>query len=110
MKNTIINSCDIQKELQIIEHLGSELVIHLALLSQKIKYLILEIQSCATIEEAGDYFLLLDEIQLILARLVFSNKIEVTSFLRQFISDFDNLEFNKKYIFFKIKNGEYNLI
>ncbi len=108
MKDAFVSLGEIKNELKEIESLGINLSRNLGLLSQKIKYIISQIKLCETIESANDYFDLLEKIQSILACLVFKEKIGIPDRLRDFVSDFDNLEQDKEYFFKRIKNNEYS--
>jgi hypothetical protein len=107
MNDPFVSSEEIKNELKEIEDLGINLSRNLSLLSQKIKYIISKIKSCETMKYARDYFVLLEKIQSTLACLVFKENIGIPEHLRNFVSDFDNLEQDKEYYFKQIKNGEY---
>jgi hypothetical protein len=107
MKNAFIFSEEIKNELREIEDIVTTLIERLSLISQKIKYLILLIKSCQTVQEALPYFSILDDIQLVLARLVFEKNINISAQLRNFITDFDNLDLNRESLFKQIKADKY---
>lgn len=107
MQDRFIVLEEIKKELCEIEDLGSALSNRLALITQKIRYIISEIKLCETMSSAEKYFNVLDEIQLVLASLVFKEEIGIPKHLRNFVSDFDNLEFSREYYYQKIRNDQY---
>lgn len=107
MIDQFFSSEEVNNELKEIENLGINLTRTLSLLSQKIRHIILKIKACETVDSAQEYFDLLDKIQSTLACLVFKEEIGIPDKLRNFVSDFDNLEQYKEYYFNKIKTGEY---
>jgi hypothetical protein len=107
MNDPFVSLEEIKNELKEIESLGINLSRNLSLLSQKIKYIVSKIKSCETIKSAHNYFILLEKIQSTLACLVFKEEIGIPIHLRNFVSDFDNIEQDKEYYFKQIKNGEY---
>ena len=58
-------------------------------------------------DEANEYFDLLDQIQRRLITLISEYDIGIPEILWKFIRDFDNFEEAKSYYFDKIKSGEY---
>lgn len=107
MEDKFISTIEIKEELHEIERLGRSLTRNLSLLAQKIKYLFEQIKSCDTLDSAQEYFDLLDNIQLVLASLIFKEEIGIPERLVKFVTDFDNLEHIKETIFSEIKSGEY---
>jgi hypothetical protein len=107
MDDIFVSLEEIENELKEVEDLGINLSRNLLLLSQKIQYIVSKIKSCETIKAAHDYFVLLEKIQSTLACLVFKEEIGIPTRLRNFVSDFDNLDQDKEYYFKQIKNGEY---
>jgi hypothetical protein len=107
MKDLFISLSEIEKDLKQIEDLGINLTQRLTLLSQSVKYIFSQIKTCATIEAAHDYFIILDKIQSSLVSLACEEDINVPERLSRFVSDFDNFKEAKEYYFPKIKSGEY---
>ena len=107
MKDKFISAVEIKEELKEIESQGMNLARNLSLLAQKIKYLLEKIKACEALYSAQEYFDLLDDIQSVLAGLVFKEEIGIPDRLRKFVTDFDNLEHVKEAIFSEIKSGEY---
>lgn len=107
MGDKFISIDELKTELSEINNLGESLNRSLSLVSQKIKYLVLKIKSCECLDDAIKYFDLLDKIHFSLATLVFKEEIGIPDKLRQFVSDFDNLEAYKSSLFLDIKNGKY---
>ena len=107
MNDIFISSKDIEQASKELQSIGENLNLKLSLFAQYIKYIFSKIATCKTIEEATGYLGLLDKIQSALAELVFKYEIGVSTRLRRFISDFDNLEQDAKYYFDKIQSGEY---
>lgn len=64
----------------------------LDVVEQEIKLMFLEIKNINKIEDAELIFNKLEDVQYILAKLVFKNEVEVTPFLRQFVYDFDRID------------------
>jgi hypothetical protein len=108
MNDLFVSLDEIKSELKEIELLGTDLCRKVLLLGQKIGYILSKIKACETEEAAEYYFSLLDELHETLAVLVFKDEIMIPEILRNFVSHFDNLEGNKKYLFREIKNGHYN--
>lgn len=108
MKDLFISSSEIERDLKQIEDLGTNLNQRLTLLSHTVKYIFSQIKTCETIENADDYFIILDKIQSSLISLVCGEDINLPERLSRFVSDFDNFEKAKRYYFPKIKSGEYN--
>ncbi len=108
MNDPFVSVDEIKAELKQIEDIGLSFSRNLSLLAQKIKYILSKIESCETLHSAEEYFDLLDKMQGVLARLAFGEEIGIPDRLRKFVSDFDNLEGNKEYIFNEIKSGRYS--
>jgi hypothetical protein len=108
INDPFINIQEIEAELNSLCQIAEKLEIHLPLLSQKIAYIFTKIKDCKTIEEANDYFDILDKIQEQLACLVYKYDIGMPAGLDRFVHDFDNFEQAKKHYFPKIKSGEYS--
>lgn len=107
MNDPFVSIDDIKSELKQIEDIGLSLSRNFSLLSQKIKYIVSKIKNCETLHTAEEYFDLLDRIQGVLARLAFGEEIGIPDRLRKFVSDFDNLEGNKEYLFEEIRGERY---
>jgi len=107
MDDKFVSLEEIKKELLALESEVASLSRRLNVLSEKIKYIFSQIKNCDTLEQANDYFDLLDSVQLVLAKTAFNEDIGLPERLRRFVRDFDNLEFYKEHYFFKIKNEEY---
>jgi hypothetical protein len=107
MKDLFICTKEIIIEIKDIEKIGANLALKLSLLSQKIKYIFSKIELCPSIESANKYFDLLDQIQIVLASLVFKYEIGLPDNLFKFLIDFDNFEETKNYYFKSIKSGKY---
>ena len=62
-------------------------------------------------EESVTAFALLEDVQFVLAKAAFKNKITLTPALNKFITDFDRIDDNdvKEFLHLKIKSGEYAL-
>ncbi len=77
-------------------------------IEDEIKLLFKNIAVTNNIKEADNFFSVLNDIQFILAKAVFKNKIEVSLFLRKFIHDFDRLDDIdlKLFLYEKIKTNE----
>ncbi len=109
IKNLFICPKEIEIETKDLEKVGTSLALKLSLLSQKIKCILLKIESCPSIETADEYFYLLDKIQEVLASLVFKHEIGIPDHLSKFVQDFDNIDHYKDHLFKQIKNGKYSL-
>lgn len=109
MNDSFISMEEIKKQLNDIKNFGSELSRSFSLLTQYIQYIFQKIKDCKTIEEAKEYFDLLDQAQGNLAFLAYHEDIPINSRLNKFLNDFDNLERDKEYYFNKIKNNEYKI-
>ncbi len=75
-------------------------------------YILLEkIKLCSSEHEAKIYFDILQNIQNILATLMFREEIEVNDEIAQFVRDCERLDdpWLRDYLFIKIKNNEYSL-
>ena len=107
MNDIFVNSRDIEQASKELQSIGENLNLQLSLLTQYIKHIFSKIKDCKTIEEATNYFSLLDKMQSVLAELVFKHEIGIPERLRRFVNDFDNLEQDAIYYFDKIKTGEY---
>ena len=107
INNTFINVGDIEQKAKELNATGEILDRQLSLMTQDIKYIFSCIKDCKSIEEAAQYFALLDIMQSALAELVFKYEIGVPDRLRRFVCDFDNLDHYGDYYFKKIKSGEY---
>lgn len=100
---------DILEELKLY-HSSSEKEKLLSALKVNINELILLIKSTNTIENSKEAFITLDEIQFVLARLVFNENLVVSSEFRRFINDFERLDDMawRDILFKRIKNGYYD--
>jgi hypothetical protein len=107
MDDIFISHNELKKDLGEIEKIGQTLAQRLALLEQNMKYIFSQIKLCITLEQAQEYFEILDDIQSMLALLVYRENIGVPDRLWRFMTDFDNFEEAKNYYFERIKNGEY---
>jgi hypothetical protein len=67
----------------------------LAFIEQEIKLLFSAISNTDKVDDAELIFKNLEDIQFVLAKSIFKNNIEVTSFLRQFVYDFDRIDDNE---------------
>lgn len=67
----------------------------LAFIEQEIKLLFSAISYTDKVDDAELIFKNLEDIQFVLAKSIFKNNIEVTSFLRQFVHDFDRIDDNE---------------
>jgi hypothetical protein len=87
------------------------LITNLSFIQQILVLLLEQIKLTASYEEANLIFKILEDMQFVLAKAVFKNKIVVTPQLRKFISDFDRIddEALKNYLYSKIKSDEYKL-
>jgi hypothetical protein len=107
ISDPFIHPTNIKEDLRDITKLAEELVLKLSLLNQDVRYIFSKIRDCESLDAARGYFDLLEQIECVLAGLVFTNDIGIPVRLRRFISDFDNFEEAKGYYFEKIKSGEY---
>lgn len=103
-----INMQELETELKDMQQIAETLNIHFPLLSQKVNYIFSKIKECKTIQDADDYFALLDTIQSGLACLLYKYDIGMPDRLLRFVQDFDNFEEAKKHYFTKITSGEYS--
>lgn len=108
MNDPFISSNEIKIELKEIELLGMHLYQKVLILSHSIGYILSKIKMCDTIESAKDYFDILTEMQAVLATLVFEKEIMIPEILINFVSNFDNIEWNREYLFKEIKKGTFN--
>ena len=97
MSDPFINRNEIKKDLEEINNMGQVLAQRLALLEQNLNYIFSQIKLCTTVEQAKQYFEVLDEIQFALALLVHKKDIGIPDRLWRFMSDFDNFEEAKRY-------------
>jgi hypothetical protein len=67
----------------------------LVFIEQEIKLLFSAISNTDKVDDAELIFKNLEDIQFVLAKSIFKNNIEVTSFLRQFVYDFDRIDDNE---------------
>lgn len=109
MKDQFICNQEIQKELIEIEHVGTNLIQKLTLLSQKIKYIFSKIKSFDNVESAHDYFNTLELIESTLTALIYKENLGLPDALMQLTYDFDRIDDKnlREYIFNKIKTGDY---
>lgn len=101
---------EIAKELKSIEESSASLANTLTLLKQEVKYIISKIKSCESIEEAQEYFDILETIHNGLVRLLYVHKIGISdSKLDYFVYYFDRLFAQQEYktYFQEIKSGKY---
>lgn len=75
-------------------------------IEQEIKLLFSEISNTNKVDDAELMFKNLEDIQFVLAKSIFKNGIEVTSFLRQFVYDFDRIDDieTRSFLYDKIKS------
>jgi hypothetical protein len=81
----------------------------LEFIQKQIELLFNLIKETKDIDEAEMIFGILGEIQFVLARAIFKDKLGVNQFLRQFVYDFDRIDDGetKIHLFNKIKSLEY---
>jgi hypothetical protein len=81
------------------------------LIANEIRHLFSKIKSCNTFDESQSYFDSLEQIVLVLERLVYKNKTEVTEELSNFLKDFDRVDDMdlRHHMFTEIKNDRYKL-
>lgn len=108
INDPFINTQELETELNNIRQVADKLNTYFPLISQKIAYIFEKIKDCKTIEDANNYFDLLDIIQATLANLAYKYNIGMPARLDRFIHDFDNFEEAKEYYFKKITSGEYS--
>jgi hypothetical protein len=109
INDMFINVQELENELKNMQQIGEILNIKFSLLSQQINYIFSKIETCKILEDADEYFELLDKIQEGLACLLYKYKIGMSDRLLRFVHDFDNLEqVYKEYYFKKIILGEYS--
>ena len=80
-------------------------------IQEVINFILRQIKKTNTMNDAAIAFSLLEEIQFVLAKAVFKDKIIVTVPLDKFITDFDRIDDEEVRAFFylKIKSDEYML-
>lgn len=84
----------------------------LDLIEKEVGYLLsISIKNCKTLEDAQEYFDVLQQIQEIVGGLFFSNEIEVSTSMEQFIRECDRLDdpWLRQHLFEKIQQGRYSL-
>lgn len=93
------------------ERIKKIIVPKLEVIEKEIKELLIAIKKCKTVQEAQDYFDLLQKLQEALASLFFKQKIIVSQGLEKFITDFDRIDDDwlRNYMFSAIKKNEYTL-
>ncbi len=108
INDVFINMQELETELKDMQQIADTLNIHFPLLSQKVTYIFSKIKNCETLQEASNYFEMLDKIQSGLACLLYKYDIGMPDRLIRFVQDFDNFEEAKKQYFTRIKSGEYS--
>ena len=107
LKDIFINVEEIETELKNMQKVLESFKSKFSSFTQIVAYIFDKIKICSSLQEAHDYFEVLDKIQIGLACLLFKYKIEIPCRLERFVRDFDNFE-EAKYIYFdQIKTGEY---
>ncbi len=107
------STCKMRKMDNFIKLIENELYSHksfnLEFIQKQIELLFTIIKRTKSIEEAELTFKILEEIQFVLARAIFKDKLEVSQFLRQFVHDFDRIDDDetKIHLFNQIKLLEY---
>jgi len=83
----------------------------LPLLRREIDNIFLQMQVFDDIMQVSNYFEQLESIHSFLAKLVFLEKVDITTDLRRFVRDFDRIDdlWWREYIFNKIKTENYSL-
>ncbi len=91
------------------KELYSQNTFNLDFIQKQIELLFDLIKETKNIDEAELIFKILEEIQFVLAKGIFKDKLEVNQFLRQFVYDFDRIDDDetKIHLFNKIKSLEY---
>lgn len=81
-------------------------------LRKKINDLFLKIKTCENVEEAQDYFAILDILKTLIIKLNFNKGIKISQDLWEFARDFDRIDTDdtQVYLFNKIKSGIYPLL
>ena len=104
-----ISRSELKENLRKIENLGKNLSRELQLLHQNVRYILSQIKSCDTQEDAKEYFDILDDIQQTLSILSNKEKIGISSKLERFMYDFDRLDDkqHREYYFNILKQGKY---
>ena len=108
INDIFINMQELETELENMQLIAESLNLHFALLSQKVTYIFSRIKNSTTLQDAANYFEMLDKIQSGLARLLYKYDIGMPDRLIRFVQDFDNFEQVKEYYFKKITSGEYS--
>lgn len=82
---------------------------NLKFIQEMLKFIFEQIKKTNTENEATVAFKILEDIQFVLAKAVFKDKIMTTQPLDEFISDFDRIDDKevRKFLYFKIKSNEY---
>ena len=88
------------------KELYSHNTFNLEFIQKQIELLFNLIKETKNIDETEMVFKILEEIQFVLARAIFKDKLEVNQFLRQFVYDFDRIDDSdtKIHLFNKIKS------
>src|SRR5690349_1467333 len=83
-----------------------EIVSLMPLLREEIDKIFFKIKSCEDAKDAFSYFNILEEIHIVVARLIFKSKVEISNDLWKFFKDFDRIddEDERLYFFETIKN------
>ncbi len=78
---------------------------------KELVYLFFEQIKVSDVDETNLIFKVLEDIQSVLAKAVFKNKVNVTPELRKFVYDFDRIDDDdmKNYLYSKIKSNDYTL-
>lgn len=108
INDIFINTQELENELKNMQQIAETLTIQFPLLSQKLAYIFSKIKDCKTMQDAENYFKILDKIQAELACLLYKYSIGMPDRLIRFVQDFDNFEQAKEYYFEKIRSGEYS--
>jgi anion-transporting ArsA/GET3 family ATPase len=100
--NTLHTALDLIKKLKTLQ-IGSNQINDLRIIlkktEQNIKDIIFCIQKQSSFEDTEQLFSLLEEYQYPLASLVFRSKLEVTSYLKEFVRNYDRLDDKELRIF-----------
>lgn len=94
-----------------MKKIKSIIIPELSLIEKEIDYLLFsKIKNCKSINEANEYFDILQKMHKILAILFFKEKLEISDKLQKFIKDCDRLddEWLRNKIFNKIKEDSYD--
>ena len=108
LQDKFIDIQELEIELKDMQQIAETLIMQFPLLSQKVTYIFSKIKNCKTLQDAADYFKMLDKIQSGLACLLYKYDIGMPDRLIRFVQDFDNFEEVKEYYFGKITSGEYS--